>query len=157
MIPHIKKEHFTHKQVLFHNDRGDSQTFTQRLCAKPNWYSQHADLVSFSIYLVTLAVLWIHEGTSFLANFLFFFFSFVPVCHVLVNVFSEQDLVVQSTHPYSPAPCCLPRRTSAPAMQPMPRMQTTIPMKCTAFIFYQRESVFKRLYHPSDRIRLFCS
>lgn len=42
------------------------------------------------------------------------------------------NLAIQPIHPYLPAPCCLPTRTSAPAMQPMPRMQTTIPMKCTA-------------------------
>lgn len=57
---------------------------------------------------------------------------FVLFWNVLINSFSEQNLVVQHTHYYSPAPCCLPTRTSAPAMQPMPRMQTTIPMKCTA-------------------------
>lgn len=66
------------------------------------------------------------EGTVLL------FFFLVPIWHVLVNGFSEQNLVIQPIHPYSPAPCCLPTRTSAPAMQPMPRMQTTIPMKCTA-------------------------
>lgn len=61
-----------------------------------------------------------------------FSFFFVPIWHVLINGFSEQNLVTHPIHPYSPAPCCLPTRTSAPAMQPMPRMQTTIPMKCTA-------------------------
>ena len=75
------------------------------------------------------AVLWIQEGTPFLAHFSFLF---VATWHVLINVSSEQKLVVQHIHPYSPAPCCLPTRTSAPAMQPMPRMHTTIPMKCTA-------------------------
>lgn len=75
------------------------------------------------------AVLWTHEGSGFLANLPF---QLVSVWYVLVNGFSEQNLDVQPIHPYSPAPCCLPTRTSAPAMQPMPRMQTTIPMKCTA-------------------------
>lgn len=72
------------------------------------------------------AVLWTHEGSGFLA------FQLVSVWYVLVSGFSEQNSDIQPIHPYSPAPCCLPTRTSAPAMQPMPRMQTTIPMKCTA-------------------------
>lgn len=54
--------------------------------------------------------------------------------------FCDQNFVVLDTNPYSPAPCCLPTRTSAPAMQPMPRMQTTIPMKCTALYRTSRKN-----------------
>ena len=40
----------------------------------------------------------------------------------------------------SPAPWCLPTSTSAPAMQPIPRMQTTMPMKCTALYRISRKN-----------------
>ena len=40
----------------------------------------------------------------------------------------------------SPAPWCLPTSTSAPAMQPIPRMQTTMPMKCTALYRVNRKN-----------------
>lgn len=44
------------------------------------------------------------------------------------------------THGDLPAPWCLPTSTSAPTMQPIPRMQTTIPMKCTALYRISRKN-----------------
>ena len=39
-----------------------------------------------------------------------------------------------------PRPCCLPTRTSAPTMQPMPSRHTPTPTKCTALYLTSRKN-----------------